>query len=78
MCRPAFGRADACVGLVISLMGTLLLLPALAQDREALLRLKSANNLKMIALAIHNYSDANAGRLPPLTDLPPKAPNGGG
>jgi hypothetical protein len=71
-------RTDVVVGLVIALMSSVLLLPAIAQNRDAQARSKSANNLKQIALTIHNYSGAFAGKLPPLTDLAPNAPNGAG
>jgi hypothetical protein len=67
------GQGLAIAGLVLGLFGTLLTIPALLvgmlfpavhRVREAAARVQSTNNLKQIALAMHNYHDVN-GRLPP-------------
>jgi prepilin-type processing-associated H-X9-DG protein len=72
--RPAFSVIDLLVALaILGILGGLLF-PAVLQVRGVANQRKSANNLKQLALAVHNY-ESTWGSLPPGVDKKGFSPN---
>jgi prepilin-type N-terminal cleavage/methylation domain-containing protein len=67
--RTGFTLLEVLVVFMIIAVLIALLVPAVQKIRSAALHLQSANNVKQIGLALHNYTNAN-GYFPALNGAP--------
>jgi type II secretory pathway pseudopilin PulG len=71
--RPGFALVELLVLLGVGAFLLGLLLPAVQKGNEAASRARCQNNLRQLAIAMHNAADVNGGNLPPIAGPYPAA-----
>jgi len=64
LCKSGLSLVEVVISIAITALLIGLLLPALQQVRASSLRTSSANNMRQIGLALHQYAAVNAGKIP--------------
>ena len=68
--RRTLTHAELAVAILLLLVVTALLLPALARSREASKRASCQNNLKQFGIVVKMFANENRGKFPPVSPIP--------